>query len=388
MLRMPGQMAIRAMILTDSLDARRSVLWGALAQCSAAIEVRTLRLGSSLGELPRADGACMTAGKDDEAGVRSRSGGRPRSDAAVAAVLAHLPFGPAMQLAAYRPDLVISEGFDTPALQAALYRSASRNSRFLLCATEPPQRFGLRERAILGMADGVLADGEAVAHAVEQLRFPASRIFPVSAPYDVEAFLGCRRTRSGPEAHRLVFAGELSPQSGAADLLIALAAWAEQHPGRPVEIWWVGEGDLSGVLEAQPLPDTMSQRFLGRLGAAETAGAFEQCGLLAVPSLADDRMSPIPEALAAGLPVLGSRRNRKVRQLVRDGVNGWLFDPLQPAEMLRALDLALGSPPETLDQMQERGRALLRPAASQGFADLIRKAVAAVLPEPQPHPAP
>jgi glycosyltransferase involved in cell wall biosynthesis len=349
-------MAVRAAMLTTSADPHRGALQGALrgalAGCAAGVEIRTVPWG-----------------------------GR--------AALSRLPFGAVLQLALYRPDLVVFEDFGAPALQAALYRLLSRRSRLLLCTAEPPRRFGLRERAILGQVDGVLADGEAVAQAVARLRFPAARVFQLSMPHDVEVFLACgARHRAGAETHRLAYAGDLSPQSGAADLLIAVASWAEGHPGQPVEIWWIGEGDLAGVLSAQPLPATVSQRFLGRLDGVATATALAQCGLFVVPSLTDDRQVPVPEALAAGLPVLGSRRSRRVRQLVREEVNGWLFDPLQPADMARALGHALGRPAEDLDWMRDQARAVVPPAGGRSFAERFRGAVAAIMPDAVPAPEP
>lgn len=358
-------MAVRVAMLTDPFDRRRDALRGVLEECSAGIEVRAMR--------PEAGSERAASGVSEAA-----------HDAAPAAGwLARLPFGSVLTLAAYRPDLIISEDFGGPALQAALYRSVSPRSRLLLCATEPPRRLGLRERVILGHADGVLADGDAVAQAVARMR-PTSRIFPLCAPDEVADFLACRPGRSGQQAHRLVYAGELSPHSGAADLLVCVAAWAEQNPGKPVEIWWIGEGDLAGVLGAQPLPDTVSQRFLGRLDPLGTAAAFGQCGLLVVPSLTDGRRAPVAQALAAGLPVLGSRREREVRRHVREGVNGWVFDPLQPDDMPRALARALACPAERLDEMRDAARARVRSAGSRGFAERFRRAVAAVMPQIAP----
>ena len=372
-------MAVRAAMLTDPLDQRWAVLREALEGCSAGIDVRPFRSEASYATHEQNEDAQHRPAAANGAPGATRGSARDRT--AVAALLARLPLSAVFRLAAYRPDLVVAQDFGASALQAALYRSLSRRSRLLLCAAEPPRRVGLRERVILSRVDGVLADGDELAQAVAKLRFPASRIFQVSLPHGVDAFLECGLTRLGPEAHRLVYAGDLSPQSGAADLLIAVAAWAEQHPGRPVEIWWIGEGDLAGVLSAQPLPSTVVQRFLGRLDPPEAASAFGQCGLLVVPSSADDTPSRVPEAFAAGLPVLGSRRNRRVRQFVREDVNGWLFDPLQPADMVQALCRALDSSPEQLDEMREAARARVRPAISRSFAERFRSAVAAVLPD-------
>ena len=105
-----------------------------------------------------------------------------------------------------------------------------------------------------------------------------------------------------------------------------------------------------------------------------------------VPSLTDDKQSPVLEALASGLPVLGSRHNRLVRQLVQDGVNGWLFDPLQPADMLQVLDSALNRPAEQLDQMRENTRRFARPPSFRQFTDRLRQIVEAVMPQTAPAP--
>lgn len=290
--------------------------------------------------------------------------------------------GSLVRLLSYGPDLVVCCGFGPAALQASIYRSFSPRSRLLLCATDAPQRFGPRERAILDWADAVLAEGHPVAHAVEQLAAPTGRVFTVAMPFEVEPFLGCEPARPAPAVHRLVHAGDLSPQSGAADLLTCVAACAEQQPGRPIEVWWAGEGDLAGVLAAQPLPRNVSQRFLGRLDAAGLAGAFAQCGLLVVPSCADGGQASIACGLAAGLPVLGSQRSRAVRQLVREGVNGWLFDPLRPVDMVQVFNRALDTPPGQLDGMRASARTLVRPLADQEFIDQLSRIIAATMPDP------
>jgi glycosyltransferase involved in cell wall biosynthesis len=361
-------MTVRAAILIDLLNSRIAPFWEALAICVVGIEMRAF--------CAKTDQSVLV--QDCEIGGR-RADIKQLQDSATN-LLARRPLPLVLKLAAYRPDFIICENFGAPTMQAALFRSVSRGSRLLLCATKPPGRIGLCERIILNWADGVFADGDEVVQAVAQLRFPVSRIFPLSAPHEMESFLACGSIRPSPEAHRLVFAGDLSPRSGAADLLISLAAWAEQNPSQPIEIWWIGKGDLAGVLGAQPLPQTFSQRFLGQLDAETMATAFGQCGLFVDPSLEHGTRTPVLEALAAGLPVLGSRRNRHVVHFVHEDVNGWLFDPLKPADMFGAISRALGSSPEQLDQMRDKARNVAFPPDSPAFADRLLQAFALVMP--------
>lgn len=290
--------------------------------------------------------------------------------------------GALARLLAYRPDVVVSGEFGAAAFQAALCRAMSPRLRFVLCVADTPRKSGLRGRLVLDRADAVLAEGGAVAHAMEQLAGSIGRVFAVAMPFDLEPFLDCGQARPAPDAYRMVHAGDLSPQSGAADLLAGVAACAEQQPRRAMEIWWAGDGDLAGVLAAQPLPPNLSQRFLGRLDGPGLARAFGQCGLLVAPSLADNKQAQVAQGMAAGLPVLGSMRSRIVRQLVREGVNGWLFDPLRPANVVQAVQRALDVPAAQLDLMREQARALVRPSPSQEFASQLGDAIAAALAAP------
>lgn len=292
---------------------------------------------------------------------------------------------PLLRLMARCPDLVVATGFGAAALQAACYRALSPHARLLLLATEPPRVPSLG-RLLLGRVDGVLAGSEAVADAVERLDFPATRTFPVCRDEEFAAFSRCSPTRAGDAAHRLVYVGDLTPQSGIADFLIAAAVWAEGHPDRAVEIWWAGRGDLRGVLEAQPLPENLSQFFLGALTPAEIAAVFADCGLFVVPALLRGQPHLARQALAAGLPVLGSTHARAMRRLVQDGDNGWLFDPLQPGAMLDALDRALGTASAALDRMRAAARASVHAHAEEGIESRIRRAVRTVLADRAPAP--
>lgn len=374
-------MVIRVAMQTDPFDPRQVTFCKALSECSELVELQALLPSlRGLEEARDGNGSSQPTWSGDFRQVQKRKLIWWRNS--ILAQLGRLPFGMMVQLIALRPDIIICEDFGTQTSHAALYRSIRRRSRLLVCATEPPRQNGLRERFIIRVADGVLADGEVVAQAIKRLSFPASRIFPIPTAYDLDAFSSCAATRSGPEAYRIIYSGDLSPQSGAADLLASLAAWAEQHPSQSYEVWWAGEGDLAGVLSAQPLPSNVSQSFLGSLDPPGMALVFGQSGLLVVPSFSDDMQVPVAQGLAAGLPVIGSKRNRLVRQLIQDDVNGWLFDPLTPGDLSKALSRALGSSVERLDGMRDRGQALVRPTTSLSVAQRIRRAIAAVIPEP------
>lgn len=273
-----------------------------------------------------------------------------------------------LRLAAFRPDLVLAEGFGHATLQAALYRSLRPATRLLVWTTAPlpplmPTRF------LAARVDGVLAQGEPLAGAIERLDFPLVRTVAPAEGDGLAPFLAVPLTRRPEEAHRLVYVGDLAPQTGIADLLMSASVWAERHLERSLDIWWVGQGDLRGILEAQPLPGNLAQTFLGELEEAELPAVFAHAGLLVVPALQRGQPHLARQALAAGLPVLGSTHGRRMRELVQEGRTGWLLDPLRPGAMPAALDLALTASPAELARMRELARQSVRPpseAAGEG----------------------
>jgi glycosyltransferase involved in cell wall biosynthesis len=291
------------------------------------------------------------------------------------------------ELSACRPDVVVVNGFGFQALLALLYSHWHRRTRVVLWLTS--RAFpGAPDRLILNMVDAVVANTAVVAHEVELRGVPASRVFTLADAHDLSAFLDLPPSRDPAEAHRMIHVGALTPAAGVADFQSVVAAWAEEHRDRPVEIWWAGEGSLRGVLQAQPLPDHMTQRFLGPLDTNARAAAFAQCGLLVLPSLHSDWGQVVQEALAAGLPVLGSRRNHDVVQLVQNGVTGWRFDPFSPDSMHASLDLALQASCAELDRMRaaarEAGLRDNREAGAPGIAGQMARIVTAVAQRPQP----
>ena len=84
---------------------------------------------------------------------------------------------------------------------------------------------------------------------------------------------------------------------------------------------------------------------------------YGSCDIFVFPTLADDWGVAVNEAMAASLPVLGSVYSQAVEELVRDGVNGWVSRPDDPAGMQRCLEGAMNTLPADLARMGARGRA-------------------------------
>lgn len=289
------------------------------------------------------------------------------------------------RLVEYRPDLVIAEAFGPTSVAAGLYRTLAPRSRLLLCAAQRPRRVGLLSHRVAYQADLIVADWDDMEGALDTLDFPGNVLCRFPVPSDIDLFMNT--TRPPGIRCRLLYTGDLSPETGAADVLICAAALAEQHPAAAVEIWWAGEGHLSGVLEAQLLPKNMSQSFLGRLDRGALASIFPQCTLLIHPPLQSGRVPLLAEALAAGLVVLGNSRSAPLSRLEREGLGCWTFDPLQAQTMVDALSRLLSSGDADLHRLREKGRTFVRRCASQSFAERVCETIAAMLLSGMPEPA-
>jgi len=125
---------------------------------------------------------------------------------------------------------------------------------------------------------------------------------------------------------RLGFLGRIDPVKGVELLIRSLPGGAELHVA--------GEGAPDYVARLRALPG--AARVVWR-GPVDGPTFLRELDVLVVPSLWDEPMGRVLlEGLAAGLPVVASRRGG-IPELVEDGRSGLLFDPDVPGELARVL---------------------------------------------------
>lgn len=296
----------------------------------------------------------------------------------------HLPYDTLPQLSRYAPNTVISGELGARSLQAAAWRALHPKSSLLIWGTlsEHSERgWGhlrkLTRHAILRRADGALVNGESGARYIHSFGMPDQRIFRVNQPVDVTLFSSEPRRRPDTSMSRLLHVGSLTGRKGLTGFVGALAEWGRRNPARILEVCWLGDGEQRAELEAAPLPSNISQRFLGNVPYAALPGFYADADILFFPTLLDEWGLVVNEAMAAGLPVLGSVYSQAVEELVQDGENGWVFDPLTEASTLAVLDRVFATPPERLAAMREAARrrvlALTPAAASERIVRAIRQ---------------
>lgn len=297
----------------------------------------------------------------------------------------HIPYDTLGLLKQYEPDVVISSELGWRTLQALAYRYWCRKSRLLIRATLSERteqgRGRSREwlrRGLLRGADAVMVNGRSGADYVRRFKVPDEKLFVTPSTTDIALFSSVALQRSDESSYRLIYVGQLVERKGLLPFVETLSRWAMGHRDVSVEFWIVGDGPLHSQLGAICCPHNLDVRFLGNVAYEDLPAIYAQGGILVFPTLADEWGMVVNEALAAGLPVLGSLYSQAVDELVHDGVNGWTFCPDRPEEMFSALNRALTTPKVCLDRMRLAARKAVQHLTPEFVADRVVEAVCSV----------
>jgi glycosyltransferase involved in cell wall biosynthesis len=298
----------------------------------------------------------------------------------------HLPLDTLAQLRRYRPHVVISVEMGMRTLLAAVYRKLNRRSRLIVWAevSEATEQGRGSLRRIIRLllcrhADAFLAVGSSGVRYLRSLGADPAKLFPLLYTTGVERFSENEIERPPERAHGLLYTGQLIERKGLLPFLDTLSKWAAAHPARNVEFTIVGDGPLRARLESFAVADNLELRFHGNLPYEELPRVYSEAGLFVLPTLADSWGVVVNEALAAGLPVLGSARAQAVEELIEDGNNGWIFDPDRRDEIFSAIDRAMNASCEQLDTMRAHARSTALALTPDDVVHLLDDAVAAAI---------
>ena len=297
-----------------------------------------------------------------------------------------IPWDTLIQLRRCLPDIVISAQLGFRTLFATLYRVFHPGSRLILWApcSEHTERARGRlrtwiRRILLRFADAVLVNGVSGRRYMELMGVAPETIFFVPRAVDLDPFAQIPLKRTAECARRLLYVGRLIELKGLRPFLLALDRWARLHPSREIEFRIVGEGPLCDELEAVSVAGNVAIQFLGAVPHSELPHLFEQAGILVFPSLSDEWGLVVNEAMAAGLPVLGSIYSEAVEEMVETHVTGWKFRTDHVEEMDEAIDQAMRVSGEQLNLMRSAARERAAAFAPEKVADQVVSAARFVM---------
>ncbi len=293
------------------------------------------------------------------------------------------------RLGSFRPEVIVSGEFGWRTLNAAVYARAAgipllvwwEGTRFTERRISTTRRCA--RRALASASAGLLGLGtQSVAYLREISRDRRPVHFVPQAVDNERIAESTDRWRARRERVReelgargvtLLCLSRLLPHKGIPQYLGALRRLAKAVPEGAFTALFAGEGPESEAIEraAKELP--LAIRSLGRVSQQEIPRLFAASDVLVFPTLRDCWGMVVNEALAAGIPVLGSRYAGAAQELLTDDAVGSLIDPLVPDSLDQALLAAVrdgrwsGASPTRL-------RAALRGHRCEAAADAILRA--------------
>jgi glycosyltransferase involved in cell wall biosynthesis len=318
----------------------------------------------------------------------------PEAAASLANRTLRIPYQPGLfaRIRATRPDVLVADGFFQWTAFALAYR-LRYGTPLVVCyeRTFHTERHaqGYRRfyrKLALSLIDAMSCNGRLCVEYATALGMPRQRITTGHMAADTDglaakaAALGARerdaiRAAWGRPDLAFVAVGKLNQRKGVRELLegwarFTAAASGAAAPGEP-RLVLIGDGPEAATLRA-----FVAERglrgviFHGRAGYDEIARYYAAADVLVMPTLEDNWSLVVPEAMACGLPVLCSRYNGCYPELIEGGVNGWVFDPLNPDDTARVLSLSADNRAR-LPAMGEASRRIVAPFTPARAADAI-----------------
>ncbi|MBD8696067.1 glycosyltransferase family 4 protein [Stenotrophomonas sp. CFBP 13718] len=157
---------------------------------------------------------------------------------------------------------------------------------------------------------------------------------------------------------RVLFLGRLIIGKGVAHIIPALSQLLERRPELDFEMIFGGEGPARKLLEQQAQSNShLEVTLLGSIAPAQVPTLIQGCHGLVFPSYRRGESLGLValESMACGRPVLAARSGA-MSTIIRDGKNGYLFDPDDVDSLSRALERFLDLDNQELKSMSTAAR--------------------------------
>jgi glycosyltransferase involved in cell wall biosynthesis len=283
-------------------------------------------------------------------------------------------------LGAFRPEVVFVPGWGSRgALQSLQWCLDHRIPAVVM--SESTQWDAPRSRVaewvkgrILSCFSSALAGGTSHVSYLKQLGVSARGIFTGYDAVDNAYFgLDAHRPRPTPmDGGRFLASARFVSKK---NLFLLLSAYAMYRSRALMEgkVPWglvlLGDGPLRSELERFSTESGLQRSLImpGFVQYPDLPRWYAEASCFVHASLIEPWGLVVNEAMAAGLPVIVSRTCGCAADLVREGVNGWTFDPtdkLGLAELMRRI----ATSPEQLKSMGESSRRIIRDWGTERFA--------------------
>ncbi len=306
-----------------------------------------------------------------------------------------VPTGLSHVLDRHRPACVVAGGFGPSAVMSARWCRKAKVPCILWSGGWPGQegkigrlRRAARRRLVRNSA-AFVAYGTAAAEYLTTLGAPPEQVFCAWNTVDLEGIAAAaraaaaRRSELAPKfaiaARNLLFVGSLVERKGLRELVAA--ALAAESPSTDWALHLAGGGPLQHELEATVVAagKQANFRFHGLLPESDVAELLGLVDGFLLPTKREAWGLVVNEAMACGVPTVSSPWAGATRDLIEDGVTGYVVEPTDtPA--LAAIISRLLSDDSRVREVGKAGATAVRAKASlekaaEGFVSAIRCAL-------------
>ncbi len=285
----------------------------------------------------------------------------------------------------FDPDVLNITGYFDPAQVALAFYAKATGVRVVISMESSQadhQRTGWKEylkKVVLNRADDFFCFGQTSVDYLRALGVPDQKItVRQAAVVDNARILAVHeeaKARLGTRETRLSFAyvGRLAPEK---NLLLLLEAYAGINASNR-NLLLVGEGPMRSELEAyvrqHKLPGVV---FTGGVAWHQVPAYLAEADILILPSLSEPWGLVVNEAMVCGMPVIVSERCGCTGDLVKNGINGFTFDPYTVESLSEAMRY-YARHPEAVAAHGEASRRLIAPftpaAAAAAMVDSFER---------------
>jgi glycosyltransferase involved in cell wall biosynthesis len=253
------------------------------------------------------------------------------------------PAGVEAALSAADPDCVIAVEYGAASLRALAWCRLHRRAYVVFsdCTPEingmlPPGQLALH-RSVARHADGMIAVSSAGRRRLQAFGVADERIALAPQGGDLAPVRAAVAATTPPAPPPLVVlsAGRLVPDKNLATLIEAVAR--ADASGTRLALQIAGTGFLEGELRALAQARGVAATFLGAVAPAQMGALYGQAHAFALVSTFEPFGVVVREAVAAGLPVLCSRRAGAAGDVAIEHRNALLVDPERIDEIAAAL---------------------------------------------------
>lgn len=246
------------------------------------------------------------------------------------------------------PDIIITDGFFQWTYAPLVIKLFNKKVKHVMCyegwqhTERNMQFFRIWYRKLaMKLIDSICCNGILSKRYVESLGYPSEKISLGNMAADTSFFseksseitqcdIDSFRKRMNLKGTVYCFSGRLVQLKGIKELVVA---WKNFSINKNVTLFIIGDGPLKEELESYINDNNLSNIiFAGFVNYVNLPIYYKASDIFIIPTLQDNWSLVVPEAMACGLPIMSSIYNGCYPELVTKE-NGWIFDPLDKANM-------------------------------------------------------